>query len=164
MWTRERWIRLWGEDELTCWQRDALRDVAIPESSKEFLVTMGLPVSPGLGLSFDGRRGVPVLGTVPTLRQLSVDYEVPICLDEGLSGAVVAIESEWSTRFVNGSVERFAECLGFYAEYARAVDDASAGALVDEAERRARAADPAAFEDVEHWWPVIIEQMRDGLL
>jgi hypothetical protein len=60
-----------------------------------------------------------------------------------------------------------AECLVYYEQYRRAVGDVSeaeALRLVGVAEERIRNADPAAFDDPENWWPVIVEQMKDGLL
>jgi hypothetical protein len=71
-------------------------------------------------------------------------------------------------RFVNSSIAAFASCIEAHREYCDAVTDASSD--VEElrvAERLAVALakiDSAALADPEHWWSVVVEQVRDGLL
>jgi hypothetical protein len=46
----------------------------------------------------------------------------------------------------------------------RGCDEARAALLIDEVEERMREADRRAMEDEEAYWPVIVEQMRGGML
>ena len=71
-------------------------------------------------------------------------------------------------RFVNSSIAAFASCIEAHREYCDAVPDASSEAEeLRVAELLAVALakiDSAALADPEHWWSVVVEQVRDGLL
>jgi hypothetical protein len=165
--TREEIIRFWGAANLRRWSRHDLRDVAIPESSKSFLVEVGLPYrEQGWTMNFDdGARLLPRLATTPSYRRIGFDYVLPICLDERRNGCVVLVEDEIGRRerFINSNVQLFGECLVYYQRY-RLIEQEDRRDLIQETEHQMRRADTAAFRNVESWWPVIVEQMGDGLL
>lgn len=164
MLTQTEWVEFWNECELTRWKPEGLTNVAIPGSSKDFLVAMGLPRKPTWSLSFDAGDGLPPLPRAGWLHRLGSDYEVPLCLDERRNGAVIAIEDEdtLKCRFMNSSVEQFGECL---VHLKRLLDDGrDAAVTAEELESTCRTVDPAAFADAESWWPLITEQIRNEQL
>jgi hypothetical protein len=162
-------IRYWGRDNLKRWSRDVLRRVTIPESSKSYLVEVGLPFRADWTFQFDDDASrLPQLPNKPSYRRIGFDDPVPICLDEERHGCVVEVGDEFGypERYFNSSVEFFGECLVYYQQYrliARGTED-DVPDLVAATERRMRKADPAAFTDEESCWPLIIEQMTYGML
>jgi hypothetical protein len=166
---KEDIIRFWGWDNLKRWSKEDLRDVAITESSKLFLTEVGLPRRADWTMRFDEEANrLPRLQNKPNYRQIGVAYVVPICLDERRNGCVVDVEEAIGgpERYINSSVELFGECLVYYQQYrlvARATED-DVQDVVATTEQRMRKADPRAFRNDEDWWPVIVEQMTDGLL
>jgi hypothetical protein len=71
------------------------------------------------------------------------------------------------TRFVNTSIQQFAASLCAVVAYYRqfpALPDEEIDDLVSTLEGRIRAIDPVALEEPDHWWTVLIEQMKDRLL
>jgi hypothetical protein len=165
---REDIVRFWGRDNLRRWSSDDLRDVAIPESSKSFLVDIGLPRRADWTMRFDDdeARRLPRLPNKPSYRRIGLDYNVPICLDEQRNGCVVLVEEDVGTeRYINSSVELYGGFLVYYHQcrLAARATTADLRLLVAATEQRMRNADPAAFRDVEDCWPVIIEHMVDSL-
>jgi hypothetical protein len=132
-------------------------------------VEVGLPCRADWTFQFDDEAiRLPRLPHKPSYRRIGFDDPVPICLDEQRNGCVVEVGDEFGypERYFNSSVELFGECLVHYQQYrliARATED-DVPDVVAATERRMRMADPAAFEDEESCWPVIIEQMTRGML
>ena len=161
-------IEVFGRNSLKCWKASSLADVNIPLPSKEFLTSNGLPSGVDWTIGFD----TEVVGTLghaaaKGLRILGHDDGTEICLDEHRDGRVVALEPRGNIRFINSSVETFGEFLTIYQSYRMAVRGMSedkAVLLVDSIETSMRSVDGEAFGDRENWWPVIVEQMRDGNL
>src|SRR5690349_15424104 len=115
--THEEIIGFWGHDRLKRWSEHSLRDVNIPESSKQFLREVGLPCKEDWTLRFDAETDkLPPLPSRGNCRQIGFDDSVPLCLDENRRGSVVAVETR-TDRFINTSVERFGEFLVLYQEY-----------------------------------------------
>jgi hypothetical protein len=119
--TRKEIVRFWGADNLRRWTSDDLRDVAISELSKSFLIEVGLPYREhGWTMRFDdGARRLPRLAGKPSYCRIGFDYVLPICLDERRHGCVVLVEEEIgrTERFINSNVELFGECLVYYERY-----------------------------------------------
>lgn len=163
-------VKFWGRENLKRWSESSLRDVAIPQPSKRFLIEVGLPYKEDWTLQFDPEADhLPRLPNKANYRRIGFDDFVPICLDEKRGGCVVAVETEvgGSERFINSSVERFGEFLVLYQEYrkaARAVSEEEIVKFISGVEERMRKADPKAFDDPNNYWPVIVEQMNQGLL
>ena len=165
---RQDIIRFWGQENLRRWSEEDLRDVAIPRSSKSFLVEVGLPFREDWTLRFDRDSGpLPRLPNKSYYRRIGFDGPVPICLDEHGGGRVVAAEHDGTARYINSSIEVFGESLVFYQQYrkeARTASDDEVQDIIAETEEHLRDADPTAFGDANNWWPVIVEQMKQGLL
>jgi hypothetical protein len=162
-------VHFWGGEGLKRWSKDDLRDAAIPEASKSFLVE-ALPFREDWIMRFDDEAlRLPRLPHEPSYRRIGFDRFDPICLDEQRNGCVVEVAEDFGgpERYINTSVELFGEFLVHYQQYrliARATED-DVSDVVAATERRMRKADAAAFDGVDdYWWPLIIEQMRDGLL
>jgi len=167
---RDYVINFWSKAKLRCWSVESLRSLNIDVISKSFLSEVGLPFEVGLTLRFDPEEGeIPRLPKFEHFCRVGFDDFVPICIDESKMGRLVAVEDEeaGTERYVNASVEDFAEFLVYYEQYrtsVRGVSEDEALRLVAATEERMRSADPTAFKDPESWWPMIIEQMRDGML
>jgi hypothetical protein len=161
-------VTFWGIDRLQRWSLEDLATAKLPDETVRFLTTVGLPNLDDWSFRFDASKGLPRLASRPSYLVLGHDFEVPICIDERRGGAVILFENQpdRAERYVNVSVRKLAESLVIYQQCRAAVasDDSHAAALIAVTERLLREADPSAFVDVESCWPVIIEQMNDGLL
>lgn len=163
-------MNFWGQENLKRWSESSLRGVAIPQSSKQFLIEVGLPYKEDWTLRFDPEADhLPRLPNRDNYRRIGFDDSVPVCLDEKRGGCVVAVEKEVGglERFINSSVERFGEFLVVYQEYrktARVVSEEEIIKLIPSIDERMRKTDPNAFADPDFYWPVILEQMNQGLL
>lgn len=167
-----------------CRRRANPSDIAalrIPASSRDYLIHVGLPDEEILGLRFN------FLGTrLPRLEELAprVGFEsvpndggayclglkcdVVICIDEH-SGSVYCVDlaREEPRRFLNSRVECLGDFLEMYVSHCHDTSeapDADIDRAVLELERRMHGIDPEALDDPGHWWPLILEQMKDGLL
>lgn len=166
----EEIVKFWGQDKLKRWSELSVRDVSIPPSSKQFLTQIGLPNKESWTLRFDpGADQLPRLSNRSSCRRIGFDDFVPICLDEMQGGIVIIDETEvgGSERFINSSVERFGEFLVLYEEYRRVARTASEEEIlrtIPDIEERMRMIDPKAFENPNYYWPLIVEQMNQGLL
>src|SRR5690348_10544293 len=170
-----------GEENLRTVASSAVDSLRLPESSKRFLVNVGLPRKGPLLLEFDfeqdclqslseyvGSRAL--LGTRgTTLRRIGTDYGTQLCLDEAQEGCLVSIDTHGNLpeRLVNSSVEQFAACLVVYLKVARAWTDRiniDAQQLAAQAKVEISAIDANAIASEENWWSLIYEQVRAGLL
>ena len=105
-----------------------------------------------------------------------VEGAVVIGTDEGAElrvdladGRVSAVDpaGDLPVRLVNSSMDRLADSIAAYRDYAARVcdvDDEEAARLVQELRRRLEAMDAGAISDPEGWWPLILEQAEYGLL
>jgi SUKH-4 immunity protein len=167
--TNEEIIDFWGGENLIRWPESALRTIAIPEKSKIFLAQVGMPNQKGWTLHFESGAGELNLGYRRNCRRIGFDDVVPICLDEDGQGRVIAAEQAvgGKERYINSSVEAFGACLVQYQTYrneVRTTSEEQIPQLVDKTEKSMRSIDGSAFESIDNYWPVIIEQMRQGLL
>jgi hypothetical protein len=164
--TRAEITNFWGRDNLARWSEASLREVAIPDSSKSFLIEVGMPLRADWTLRFDVQANQVARGPNGT-HCVGFDDVVPICIDD--RGQVMAVEEKvgGGVSYINSSIERFGECLVLYQRYRISVLAASeheAQNLVSTTENQLRNADPTAFADPNSWWPAIVEQMGHGLL
>jgi hypothetical protein len=157
-------IRFW-EGNLRVWDTASVASLRIPQESKDFLTKVGLPGESDWTLTFaPAPKPHPVQ---EALIILGYDEDVPICVDQEGNSRVVCVESRARSRFVNTSVEKFGHFLMEYEKYRRSVRDMSddeALALIDRVAASMNQSDPEAVGDPEHYWAVILEQMRDGNL
>jgi len=165
----EEMTHFWGEDSLVRWPPDLIAKTDLPEDAKAFLTGVGLPREADWTARFamtldEMRRSV----TDPRCVVIGYDTGFPFCLDPRKGGCVVIIETEETKRLVNSDVRRFGECLLLFQRYrltVRAMDqEGEIQRLISETEGAMRASDPAAFGDPEHYWALVVEQMRAGSL
>jgi hypothetical protein len=166
-----RIISFWGSENLKRWSASCIRDVVMPRSSREFLTDVGLPDKEEWTLRFDEEADqLPRLRGKTSYRRLGFDGSIPICIDENRGGCIVVLESEMGgpERYVNSNVESFAAFLTLYGQYRRTPQSVTEKDLIENVipriEGEMREIDPIAFSYVENYWPVIVEQMKDGLL
>jgi hypothetical protein len=165
--TRER--EFWG-DALAPWPTDLVARTGIRDADAAYLIDVGLPV--GIDWEFEVTRPSPenVLALHRGWVVLAKHDPVPICLVPE-SGNIVADIGD-DVQFVNSNVRTFGAFLMLFREYQSRVeefdpenpsDEASVQAIIDDIERRMRAADPAAMQD-EALWHAAVQEMRNGML
>lgn len=159
----------WGTEKLQRWSEEAVNNALLPQSSKTFLTTVGLPQNKRWTLQFNPSLGLTNLPDRPNYRVIGHDYHVPVCLDETRSGAVIAVEGSGSTgeRFVNSNVEalgRFLVCYEDYCRLAEGLPEELIMEIVNSITKRMEGIDFPALQNPESYWPIIIQQIRNGLL
>jgi hypothetical protein len=154
----------WG-DALIPWPADAIAAMGLDELDARYLREVGLPV----GIDWTLVVTPPPHGTRPPMHDgewiLAVDGPFPICVERG--GRIVVAAEPTGKLHVNANVRAFGAFLVFYQEYrmrVRGLDETESQQLINDAEAKMRGTDPAAMRDADAYWPVILEQMRDGLL
>lgn len=158
-------IDFWG-DALRRWPAAVFSGFGLSDADVSYLVDIGLPAGVDWTISIDP----PVLGAALTLHAgmpiVAHDTLMPICIDGDRADLVVVCEPGHH-RPVNSNVRVFGTFLMLYQEYRLKVmtlEDDEAEHLIDETEQRMRALEPRLMSDSEAYWPVVVEQMRDGLL
>jgi hypothetical protein len=157
-------VRFWG-DALVRWPEDVVDRMSLSQPNAEYLRGVGLPV----GVEWSFRVAAPHAGESPTMAAgfpaiADHDGVVPICVDPR-TAHVVAIEDE-THRFVNSDIPRFGTFLMLFRNYCLRVkdlDEEAAQRVIDQVENDMTQIDSAAMQP-ESYWPVVVEQMRDGLL
>lgn len=112
---------------------------------------------------------IPRIGDDGRFLRIGFDYLVPLCLDEVADGQVIAFEPERSNRvtFINTNVSYFAECLLIFEQYGRGavgLAESDVAQLVCQIAAEMRRVDAPAFDSIDNFWSLIIEQMHDGLM
>ena len=165
--TDEQIVQFWGQDALVRWRPDVLAMTELPDEAKEFLARVGLPRGVDWTMRFDLEMERPRwLKEHPGYCIIGHDDVAAICLDEN-DGRVVSIEPGGRKRFMNSNVKLFGEFLALYQQYrlrARKLDDEAVKSVITEVEQQMTARDSASFSGTECWWPIILEQMKAGLL
>jgi hypothetical protein len=178
----EEMAALWGADGLQKAPWVALEPLKVPPASKKFLADVGLPREELLCISFDlevnwlptlreeaARKHFPPPSNADHYRMIGRGGHAPnLYLDERAGGAVVEIDAErpGSPRFVNSSVEALASfLLAFRKSFVREeMSDEENARYVARMKSDLRLVDGRAFSDPQNWWPLVVEQMEDGLL
>ncbi|MGW3244287.1 SUKH-4 family immunity protein [Streptomyces sp. NPDC001070] len=167
-------------------QRSVARQ-GVPDIVAQTLTWSGLPVDFGPFFWAQAQPGRPV----PTLAELAAergvqpapdagsylvmgnDFGRQLCVQYGTAHIVaVPLEAEPSgapavPQFVNSSLPEFARCLALLGKMWRwrlNLTPEQAGRWTVDFQNQLAALDPAAVASPEHWWPVLIEQMWDGML
>jgi hypothetical protein len=178
----EQTLTTFGKQNLAVARIEAVRDLKIPDSSKKFLVEVGLPKEEVLLCKFD--IDLPSFPTIEKyaaqqgrkftskklLRRIGWDGGMQICLsEEAYSGHVITIDinKKFEDRFVNSSIELFGAFLALYVdEYCRCGD--SSDEVLDkrayELETKLHSLDPSVFSNSDNWWACITQQMKEGML
>jgi len=156
-------LSYWGVDKLRKYPRTSTQDIAIPDSSKEFLERIGLPVIEDPRFSFKPDYSPLVfLDEAASYRRIGFYDSSPICVKEGEGGVYWYDGDNHSALFMNSSVEAFALLLTLYHQMlvmARLETQSQKKMLVANVEEQMRAMDPRAFTDEELYWPVIFEEI-----
>jgi hypothetical protein len=146
----------------------AVRDLdrlPLNDADRAYLKTTGLPQDSDWTLTFGPTEPHDELS--PGMVTIGNDGGVPICVDTQ-SGRVVVRESDHEVRLVSSSLPMFGKFVALYDTYRRTVidlhDAAEIAALISRIEGEMIAVDPDAMSHPDHYWPVVVEQMRDGLL
>jgi hypothetical protein len=169
-------VNLWGAGDLVRPPAEAVASAALDQKSAEFLLDAGLPRRAGLELDFSSlEEGLPHLADLLRSRGMQVEEEWAgycvlgqdnagyICVVPERDDAIVAVwPRERLERFVNTGIQHLAECLLAYRNISKGsshLDDAS---YAEDLRRYIVGVDPAALQDAESWWSVVIEQASYG--
>ncbi|MDX2650520.1 SUKH-4 family immunity protein, partial [Streptomyces sp. PA03-1a] len=159
----------------------------VPDLVAQTLTWSGLPVDFGPFFWAQAQPGRPV----PTLAELAAergvqpapdagsylvmgnDFGRQLCVQYG-TAHIVAVPLEAGPggtapvpQFVNSSLPEFVRCLALLGKMWRwrlGLTPEQAGRWTVDFQNQLAALDPAAVASPEHWWPVLIEQMWDGML
>lgn len=141
-----------------------LAEVTVPVQVGPYFVTAHEDAVPLAEFAESVGRTV-VLDECRTWARLGSDRGFELCADG--EGVVRAVLLDWTeeTRFVNASPEAFARSLTVLdqglAQILGTDEPQEAGAAFAELEQRLRTLDPRAFEGREHWWPLVLDDIRD---
>lgn len=159
-----REVHFWGP-ALARWPDDVVSQMKITGANGRYLREVGLPTGIEWNLEIHVPSSDATSGNHDCVA-LAYDGCVPICVVPHDGDEVVALE-DGSRRLVNANVPAFGAFLMLYHEYrtrVRDLDEDDALTLIAEIDERMRSADPLAMAGPENYWPLIVEQMRDGLL
>ncbi|WP_329187439.1 SUKH-4 family immunity protein [Actinacidiphila glaucinigra] len=159
----------------------------VPDLVAQTLTWSGLPVDFGPFFWAQAQPGRPV----PTLAELAAergvqpapdagsylvmgnDFGRQLCVQYG-TAHIVAVPLEAGPggtaavpQFANTSLPEFVRCLALLGKMWRwrlGLTPEQAGRWTVDFQNQLAALDPAAVASPEHWWPVLIEQMWDGML
>lgn len=156
--------------------RPEYRECNIPEKEKKILCEEGLPENVLPFLEFNTKKGAPIYleNAYPNNSEfkfiiIGYDYEVPICIGE--SNEVVEKGYE-QVCFVNSNLESLLECVAIFLTYQEKleetmnsdIDEEGRIDIIKEIKQKFNKVDSRALENDEHFWPLILEQVEDGLL
>lgn len=167
--TRDEYVTFWGASRLRRWSPAVASTLALPPSSRAFLVEWGLPLGDGVVFSFDARfDGLAAVSQSPALRQFGVHAFAPLCIDERKDGAVIEVKGSAELLW-NSTIERFGLCL---VEFTLSERDALVPPpkgfkgrfreLADRTESQMRKIDPKAFVSPSLPWPSHCESLRNA--
>jgi len=162
-------VAVWGEGNVVRLPVDGTGDAELPADARRILTEVGLPEEVESLFAQSGPEWVAGTGGVRKYLKIGTDYgyDIGIVAD---SGEVLSLSSSghYPSRFVNSRLEYFVEFLCRVVAARRRFrgldfeNEIRPQVVSLEAELRAR--DPRAFSNPDHWWSVIFEQMKVGLL
>jgi hypothetical protein len=177
---------LWGA-KLHRFRRDAVANVPLPESSRNFLVEVGLPTATkltvGLGFKFSPEDLLAPFAELLDVsesecshqndwkrlrryRSFGMSFEAYLCVDEK-DGAVYRVDTVNASsgiraedRFVNTSIEQFTSCMAWLEECMQLAKDHSMEYRDSLRKLRQEFAgiDPAAISD-SAFWPAFLDEL-----
>ena len=155
----------------------AMNDSPMNDSDMRRVGEIAVPLSVGPYFTTDASDPVPLrqfaesVGRTVVLEEcrewtrFGSDRGFEICADQ--DGVVRAVLLDWTeeTRFVNATAEAFARSLAALDQGLAGIlgtdEPQEAAAAFAELEQRLRTLDPRAFEGREHWWPLVLDDIRD---
>ncbi|KJS58628.1 hypothetical protein VM95_32230 [Streptomyces rubellomurinus] len=165
------------------YEQRAVSRQGVPEPVSQSLMWAGLPRDFGPFFWAQAQEGRPI----PTLAELAAerglpaapdfggylvlgnDYGRQLCVQYG-TAHVVAVDIEGTgqqPRFVNSGVPEFVRALALLGRMWRlryGLTPDQAGRWTTDFQAQLAAIDPAALQDADTWWAVLLEQFWDGLL
>ena len=165
--------RVFGDTGLLRVSPEIVAPLRLPKESKEYLTEVGLPgheVAPGI--DFNLMERLPTLHEFyPEQREalhvswnharfLRLRHDVGIYLDEEDAGSVWELDviPNLDSRFVNSGVERLGYFLAEFNQWSSgSVKESDARQFLTEIRQRMSEADPGAFADPDHFWPLVLE-------
>ncbi|WP_141207238.1 nucleic acid/nucleotide deaminase domain-containing protein [Streptomyces griseorubiginosus] len=139
-------------------------DITLPLSAGPYFTTAESDPVPLQEFAESVGRTV-VLDECRSWTRLGSDRGFEICADQ--EGVVRAVLLDWTedSRFVNATPEAFAQSLAALDQGLAAIlgteEPQEAAAAYADLEQRLRTVDPRAFEGREHWWPLVLDDIRD---
>ncbi|MEU4094576.1 SUKH-4 family immunity protein [Streptomyces sp. NPDC026673] len=180
-------VQSFGPQGVFRFDQRAVARQGVPDVVAQTLTWSGLPVDFGPFFWAQAQPGRPV----PTLAELAAergvqpapdagsylvmgnDFGRQLCVQFG-TAHIVAVPLEAGPggapavpQFVNSSLPEFVRCLALLGKMWRwrlGLTPEQAGRWTVDFQNQLAALDPAAVASPEHWWPVLIEQMWDGML
>lgn len=147
---------------------EALSQLGIGPRAAYVLGEVGLPVAVDPLFVFTPAESMPSDRQPGPLIRFGTDGGSSLCLVPP-DGAVISVPatSDLRQRYVNTDLGSFASFLLEVCRIRRQfaeLDDTQLDTALDDLQKRLRSMDETALADPEHWWSVIFEQLRDGLL
>ena len=139
-------------------------DLTFPLTVGPYFVTAGSDPVPLQEFAQSVGRTV-VLEECREWARFGSDRGFEICADQ--QGVVRAVLLDWTeeSRFVNATPEAFVQSLAALDQALAVILGTEvpqeAAAAYEELEQRLRTLDPRAFEGREHWWPLVLDDIRD---
>lgn len=159
----------WSSYKPLLWSEAAVSAIDVPESARQVLRRVGFPTTIGWTLTFPSPGDRPPR-TSKGIVIVGIDDPVPLGIREP-TGEVVYLETEagrQADRFASSGLQEYSDCLASFQEYREHVDslegEEEIQKYIDVVEDKFQRTDPAALENPENYWAVVIEQMRDGFL
>ena len=173
-------LKEFGASGLQRAAQQAVADIRLPQTSKRYLLDVGLPTERilELSLSLKGQK-LPRLDELaplsngvaqyPQARSIGTATGCAVCIDGSGAGTIFLVDltGKDQVRLINSNVEFFGASLALYHEYCRVgpmVPKQDVDGFILKIESRMKDVDPRAFLSPENWWALIVEQMKDGLL
>jgi hypothetical protein len=161
-------LQLWQSEALVSFDPRELERLGIPVGVSRVLAEVGLPRAEEPFFFADDAVSVLSMRDGGKLWRFGSDGGVSIAVHRDTGQVLAGAHAEGAlTRFVNSSIEQFAESLcvvvASYRQFAGRPDD-EIDSMLARLEARVREIDTAVLNGPEHWWAVLIEQMKDGLL
>lgn len=155
--TRNEIADFWGATNLNRWANADWEKLSLSESSKSYLIEVGLPIGESWTLKFDYVVGqLPEISYNPNYFCIGIDDFVPICIDCNLDDRIIAIENAVTKkeRFINSSIDCFGEFLVYYAQYRRtivSIGEHEIEEFINLIKTKMETSDPFAFMSAETW-------------
>lgn len=151
--------------DLKLFPKEEYRKTNLPEKYKKMLCEDGLPEVPLHFLHFN-TQGDDLVIVNDDCIGIGRDNGTEICINPNNEIVSVDTYGVYPQRFVNSSLKSLFECVAIYLTYSdrlMSVDDDEIGVLIGEIRQKLSHVDEKALDDEENWWPVILEQVEDGL-
>lgn len=166
---KRKFIEVWG-DSLIKISPSLIRGYLISSNTKNFLLSIGLPGDENDLINFYTNPEFHLAYKHLNDRYIVIgdDFGTKICIDEK-SDEIFSVDDreELPTRFINSNIEFLLAFLVIYKSHLPLLEDATddeAVKIVKKMKKVFREIDSKALKNEENWWPLILEQIEDGLM